>query len=119
MQVLERDDSVAKKGRAMNAKGNEMPTEYATILKGRTYKEGEYWIAECTELPLAGFGKTPELAFKSLLSCLSSYIEAAVKLGDLDEVITQHGLLQKAVTPSESGVAWNMPLIKDRRLAPV
>lgn len=92
-----------------------LPPDPREGILGKTYKEGEYWIAEALQLPLAGVGKTPELAFRSFMSCFSSYMEAAGKLGIWDLVLREHGVKFGSVERGAKELIWSAPLVDDPR----
>ncbi len=52
--------------------------EYVIRLSGRTEREGEYWSAFCSELPVASAGRTQEEAIENVKNAIKGYIHALV-----------------------------------------
>lgn len=68
-------------------------------IRGRMWKEGNWWFSEADKLPVAGFGKTPQDAMNRVSAALCAYLEACHKDNELDIVFQHYGLVEEQKTP--------------------
>ena len=66
-------------------------------------------VAFCNELPLTGAGSTPEDAIRTFLECLTGYLKAAAKEGNLEDVLRKHGALRNAGDQEEAKFSLTLP----------
>ncbi len=62
-------------------------------ISGRTFKSGDYYIARCNELPVAGFGDTSASAMQSFFTCLEAYMVANERASQLESTLMKHKAL--------------------------
>lgn len=69
------------------------------------WKEGTRYVSKCPELGVASYGRTPELAQKSLGEAVELYLSNARKLGILKDVAPALDSKNRFTTPLEVAIA--------------
>lgn len=61
----------------------------------RIFREGDVYVALCSELELSSFGDDIENAKESFKEALAAFLEECEALGTLDEVLDESGFVKE------------------------
>ena len=59
--------------------------------KVEVFREGNVYVAICSELDVSSFGDTVDEAKKSLLEAVEAFLEECERMGTLEEVLEEAG----------------------------